>query len=54
MLYIRSIWYSNTYNKIENQGGDTNFIEVESYFNKGVYIYLTWQRTAKFVSNSTT
>ena len=50
MYYIGSTWYSETYNKIGNHGGNTNSIGIESCVNKGSDIYLTWQRTAKLVA----
>ena len=42
MYYIGSTWYSTTYNKIGNHGGNTNSIGIESCVNKGSDIYLTW------------
>lgn len=50
MYYIGSTWYSETYNKIGNHGGNTNSIGIESCVNKGSDIYLTWQRLAKLVA----
>ena len=50
MYYIGSTWYSTTYNKIGNYGGNTNSIGIESCVNKGSDIYLTWQRLAKLVA----
>ena len=50
MYYIGSTWYSTTYNKIGNHGGNTNSIGIESCVNKGSDIYLTMQRTAKLVA----
>ena len=50
MYYIGSTWYSTTYNKIGNHGGNTNSIGIESCVNKGSDIYLTWQRLAKLVA----
>ena len=50
MYYIGSTWYSDTYNKIGNYGGNFNSIGIESCINKGSDIYLTWQRLAKLVA----
>jgi N-acetylmuramoyl-L-alanine amidase CwlA len=50
MYYIGSTWYSETYNKIGNYGGNFNSIGIESCVNKGSDIYLTWQRLAKLVA----
>ena len=50
MYYIGGTWYSETYNKIGNHGGNTNSIGIESCVNKGSDIYLTWQRAAKLVA----
>ena len=50
MYYIGSTWYSTTYNKIGNHGGNTNSIGIESCVNKGSDIYLTLQRLAKLVA----
>ena len=50
MYYIGSTWYSETYNKIGNHGGNTNSIGIESCVNRGSDIYLTWQRLAKLVA----
>ena len=50
MYYIGSTWYSETYNKIGNHGGNTNSIGIESCVNRGSDIYWTWQRLAKLVA----
>ena len=50
MYYIGSTWFSDTYRKIGNHGGNTNSIGIESCVNRGSDIYLTWQRTAKLVA----
>ena len=50
MYYIGGTWYSETYNKIGNYGGNFNSIGIESCVNKGSDIYLTWQRAAKLVA----
>ena len=50
MYYIGSTWYSTTYNKIGNHGGNTNSIGIESCVNRGSDIYLTLQRLAKLVA----
>ena len=50
MYYIGSTWYSKSFNKIGNHGGNTNSIGIESCSNKGSDIYLTWQRLAKLVA----
>lgn len=50
MYYIGSTWFSDTYKRIGNHGGNTNSIGIESCVNRGSDIYLTWQRTAKLVA----
>ena len=50
MYYIGGTWYSETYNKIGNYGGNFNSIGIESCVNKGCDIYLTWKRTSKLVA----
>ena len=50
MYYIGNTWYSETYDKIGNYGGNTNSIGIESCVNRGSDIYLTWQRLAKLVA----
>ena len=50
MYYIGSTWYSKSYNKIGNHGGNTNSIGIETCSTKGSDIYLTWQKTAKLVA----
>jgi len=49
--YIGSTWYSSTYNRIGNHGGNTNSIGIESCVNKGSDIYFTIQRLAKLVAD---
>jgi N-acetylmuramoyl-L-alanine amidase CwlA len=48
--YIGSTWYSETYDRIANHGGNTHSIGIESCVNKGSDIYLTMQRLAKLVA----
>ena len=48
--YIGKTWYSPTYDRIANHGGNTNSIGIESCVNKGSDIYLTIQRIAKLVA----
>ena len=48
--YIGKTWYSTTYKKIANKGGNTHSIGIESCVNKGTDIYLTIQRLAKLVA----
>ena len=48
--YIGKTWYSPTYDKIANKGGNSNSIGIESCVNKGSDIYLTMQRLAKLVA----
>ena len=50
MYYIGATWYSPTYNKIGNYGGNFNSIGIESCINTGSDIYFTWQRLAKLVA----
>ena len=50
LYYIGNTWYSETYNKIGNYGGNFNSIGIESCVNKGSDIYLIWQKTAKLVA----
>ena len=50
MYYIGSTWYSKSFNKIGNHGGNTNSIGIETCSTKGSDIYLTWQKTAKLVA----
>ena len=48
--YIGKTWYSKTYDRIANKGGNTHSIGIESCVNKGTDIYLTIQRLAKLVA----
>ena len=48
--YIGKTWYSETYDRIANHGGNTHSIGIESCVNKGSDIYLTMQRLAKLVA----
>jgi len=48
--FIGKTWYSKTYDKIANKGGNTHSIGIESCVNKGTDIYLTIQRLAKLVA----
>ncbi len=48
--YIGETYFSSTYEKICNRGGNNNSIGIESCINKESDIYLTWQRTAKLVA----
>jgi len=48
--YIGATWWSETYQKVANRGGNTNSIGIESCLNKGSDIYYTWQRLAKLVA----
>ena len=49
--YIGKTWYSDTYNKIANRGGNFNSIGIESCINTNSDIYLTWQKLAKLVAH---
>lgn len=48
--YLGKTWYSSTYKKISNCGGNRNSIGIESCITKGDDIYYTWQRLAKLVA----
>ena len=48
--YIGKTWYSETYDRIANHGGNTHSIGIESCVNKGTDIYLTIQKLAKLVA----
>lgn len=48
--YIGKTWWSSTYEKISNKGGNTNSIGIESCVNNGSDLHLTWQRLAKLVA----
>lgn len=49
--YIGETYFSSSYGKIANRGGNNNSIGIESCINEGTDIYLTWQRTAKLTAN---
>lgn len=49
--YIGETWFSSSYEKIANRGGNCNSIGIESCINVGSDIYLTWQKTAKLVAH---
>ena len=48
--YIGKTWYSPTYKRIANHGGNTHSIGIESCVTRGSDIYLTMQRLAKLVA----
>ena len=48
--YIGKTWYSETYDRIANHGGNTHSIGIESCVTRGSDIYLTMQRLAKLVA----
>ena len=48
--YIGATWWSETYQRVANRGGNLNSIGIESCINKGSDIYYTWQRLAKLVA----
>ena len=48
--FIGNTWYSSTYDRIANHGGNTHSIGIESCVNKGSDIYFTMQRVAKLVA----
>ncbi len=48
--YLGKTWYSETYRKISNYGGNNNSIGIESCITEGDDIYYTWQRLAKLVA----
>ena len=48
--FIGKTWYSPTYDRIANKGGNTHSIGIESCVNKGTDIYFTIQRLAKLVA----
>ncbi len=48
--YLGKTWYSETYRKIGNYGGNNNSIGIESCVTEGDDIYYTWQRLAKLVA----
>ena len=48
--YLGKTWYSETYRKISNYGGNNNSIGIESCITEGDDVYYTWQRLAKLVA----
>lgn len=48
--YIGKTWYSPTYDKIANYGGNFNSIGIESCVTHDTDVHFTWQRTAKLVA----
>ena len=48
--YLGKTWYSETYRKIGNYGGNNNSIGIESCITEGEDVYYTWQRLAKLVA----
>lgn len=48
--YLGKTWYSETYRKISNYGGNNNSIGIESCITQGEDVYYTWQRLAKLVA----
>ena len=48
--YLGKTWYSETYRKIGNYGGNNNSIGIESCVTEGDDLYYTWQRLAKLVA----
>ena len=49
--FIGDTWWSSTYKKISNTGGNCNSIGIETMVNQGSDLYMTWQRTAKLVAH---
>lgn len=47
---MNSTWWSSTYKKIGNYGGNRNSIGIETMVNQGSDLYLTWHYTAKKAS----
>jgi len=48
--YIGKTWWSSSYKKIGNAGGNNNSIGIETMVNQGSDLYLTWHYTAKKVA----
>ena len=48
--YLGNTWYSETYRKISNGGGNKYSIGIESCIVEGEDVYYTWQRLAKLVA----
>ena len=49
--YIGDTWWSSTYKRVANTGGNVNSIGIETMVNQGSDLYLTWQKTAKLVAH---
>lgn len=45
--WMNNSWYSSSYNKIANHGGNRNSIGIESSMNQGSDLFLTWHYLAK-------
>ena len=48
--YLGDTWYSETYKKISNRGGNVNSIGIESCLDKNTDIFWTWMKMAKLVA----
>ncbi|MDD4166793.1 MAG: N-acetylmuramoyl-L-alanine amidase, partial [Endomicrobiaceae bacterium] len=48
--FIGKTWWSNTFKRIGNYGGNLNSISIESCVDQGSDIFLTWQILAKLVA----
>ncbi|MDD4076503.1 MAG: Ig-like domain-containing protein [Bacilli bacterium] len=48
--YIGKSWWSKSYGKIGNRGGNLNSIGIESCVDQGSDVFLTWQLLAKLVA----
>ena len=48
--YLGETWFSNSFNKVSNHGGNVNSIGIESCVNKGSDIYYTWMKDAKLIA----
>jgi len=48
--YIGDTWYSETYKKISNRGGNLNSIGIESCLDENTDIFWTWMKMAKLVA----
>ena len=48
--FIGDTWYSETYKKISNRGGNLNSIGIESCLDKNTDIFWTWMKMAKLVA----
>lgn len=47
--YLGKTWYSSTYERVSNYGGNNNSIGIETCVNIGSDLYMTWQKTANLV-----